>query len=64
VLSYADRIAGGQAYVYRVIASEERATLSLVRAGGGWQLDQLKAARNSEVRRTTAEMVDEWLGRR
>lgn len=62
VASYADRVAEGKIYMYRVI-HPERATLSIVRGpGGDWEIDQLKAACNRSVQLKTRRAVRDWLG--
>ena len=61
VAGYAERVAGGDTYIYRVLAPQ-RATLSLVRwSGGGWQIGELLRAGNSPVSAATRRSVREWL---
>ncbi len=60
VAGYADRVAGGDTYIYRVLAPQ-RATLSLVRwPGGGWQIGELLRAGNHPVSRETRRAVAGW----
>ena len=61
VAGYAERVAGGDTYIYRVLAPQ-RATLSLVRwSGGGWPIGELLRAGNSPVSAATRRSVREWL---
>jgi len=61
VAGYAERVAGGDTYIYRVLAPQ-RATLSLVRwSGGGWQIGELLRAGNYPVSAATRRSVREWL---
>ncbi|MCC6216090.1 MAG: PcfJ domain-containing protein [Polyangiaceae bacterium] len=59
VASYASQVASGNVYVYRVL-SPSRATLSLVRRGDAWVLDQLYGVCNAEVDPTTRQAVHLW----
>ncbi|MCG6942347.1 MAG: PcfJ domain-containing protein [Thiohalocapsa sp.] len=61
VAGYAERVAGGDTYIYRVLAPQ-RATLSLVRwSGGRWQIGELLRAGNHPVSAATRRAVTEWL---
>jgi hypothetical protein len=61
VAGYAERVAGGDTYIYRVLRPQ-RATLSLVRwPGGGWQIGELLMAGNHPVSATTRRAVQAWL---
>jgi len=61
VAGYAERVAGGDTYIYRVLAPQ-RATLSLVRwPGGSWQIGELLRAGNCPVSAETRRVVTEWL---
>ena len=60
VASYADRVESGRLALYRVI-EPERATLSLVKRGGRWHMDELKGPCNAPVKPTTREAVRAWL---
>lgn len=61
VASYADRIASGRTYIYRVLRPE-RATPSINRTSRGrWMLDQLLLARNRPVSNRTREIAGDWL---
>lgn len=62
VASYAERIARGKVFVYRMVAPE-RATLSLILSRRKWILDEIKAANNSAVRPETVDFVVEWLNK-
>lgn len=59
--SYGGRVRKGKTYIYRVLYPE-RATLSIIKgADGCWHRDQLKKARNDQVRQSTKHFVDNWL---
>jgi hypothetical protein len=61
VAGYAERVAGGDTYIYRVLAPQ-RATLSLVRwPGGGWQIGELLRGGNYPVSAATRRSVQAWL---
>jgi hypothetical protein len=61
VAGYAERVAGGDTYIYRVLRPQ-RATLSLVRwPGGGWQIGELLQAGNHAVSTATRRAVEDWL---
>jgi hypothetical protein len=61
VAGYAERVAGGDTYIYRVLAPQ-RATLSLVRwPGGGWQIGELLQVGNQPVSAATRRLVQGWL---
>ncbi|WP_295884728.1 PcfJ domain-containing protein [uncultured Thiohalocapsa sp.] len=61
VAGYAERVAGGDTYIYRVLAPQ-RATLSLVRwPGGRWQIGELLLAGNHPVSAATRRTVEGWL---
>lgn len=58
---YAGAVRARRTYIYRVLAPE-RATLSIVRGGGGeWIIGQLKAAFNKPVKDETVKAVEDWL---
>jgi hypothetical protein len=57
---YASRCAKGTMAFYRVMFPE-RCTLSLKRAGRGWDIDQLKASCNRLASRGTWQFVRNWL---
>jgi len=60
-MSYADDIAGGGIYLYRVL-QPERATLSIVPGENGrWQIGQLLRAHNKPVSDSTYQGVAQWL---
>ncbi len=60
VFNYVPSVARGSTYIYRVL-EPERATVSLVRHRGGWQLGQLSGCGNAAVDATTRAVVTEWL---
>jgi len=60
VWSYADRVKGGNFYVYKILAPE-RATLSICRGPWGWQIAELKADHNRSVSSITVGVVERWL---
>jgi hypothetical protein len=63
VAGYAERVAGGDTYLYRVLRPQ-RATLSLVRwAGGRWHIGELLQAGNHPVSAATRRSVEDWLER-
>lgn len=62
VACYAKWVEAREKYIYRVL-HPQRATLSLVRRGGGWCREELKLARNISVNAGTVSFVDEWLSR-
>ena len=60
---YAERVAAGKVFVYRVLLPE-RATLSIrPAADGGWEIVQLLRACNQAVSTATAVAVQLWLAR-
>ncbi|MBA4388290.1 MAG: hypothetical protein C0404_09940 [Verrucomicrobia bacterium] len=62
VASYADRVLEGWTYIYSVRNMDERATLSIIRGGDGiWRCDELKRGGNRRVRRSTVNLVRQWL---
>ena len=58
--SYVEEVAGGGCFVYRVLGPE-RATLSLRRRAGGWQIDQISGVANGPVSAGTRLVAAEWL---
>lgn len=60
VASYASQIRQKRVFVYQVLAPS-RATLSIVRRQGRWQIDQLEAACNRPAPRETRLAVLAWL---
>jgi hypothetical protein len=59
VASYLRLVLDGSTYVYRVL-SPERATLSIVRAGVGWRVGELKGPGNGRISAETRQTVGEW----
>jgi hypothetical protein len=57
--SYAGQVAMRRMAIYRVL-EPERATLSLSRRGGRWQIDQLKGPCNRPVQPGTRRAVVDW----
>ena len=55
----AEEVASGQMYVYRVLAPE-RATLSIIRAGAGWEFGELCGPGNRPVAERTKQFVRNW----
>ncbi|MGI8435686.1 MAG: PcfJ domain-containing protein [Chthoniobacterales bacterium] len=60
VLSYAEQVAEGDAYLYRVM-NPQRATLLVGFCGAGWHLKELAGVRNQPVSRETENLVESWL---
>ncbi len=59
--SYAEPVASGEVFIYRVLRPE-RATLSIRPAASGeWEIEQLMRGCNQPVSRATALMVQRWL---
>lgn len=58
---YADRIASGSYYAYRVLRPE-RATLLLYKSDRGWIPWQLKTMANGDPKPSTQQLVEAWLG--
>jgi hypothetical protein len=58
---YTDDVFKGRLFLYRIL-SPERATLSIVKgAGGDWQIGELKATCNKDVKTETRQAVEDWL---
>lgn len=57
--TYTERVAGGKAYLYRVLAPE-RATVCVLKKRGRWVLSEIKAACNRPVGFETAKAVTAW----
>ena len=55
----AEEVASGQMYVYRILAPE-RATLSIIRAGTGWEFGELRGPGNRPVAERTKQFVSDW----
>lgn len=53
-------LAGGRAFMYRVLAPE-RATLLICKSRGRWVIDEIEAAENEPVSPETSAAVEEWL---
>ncbi len=62
VLSYAERVAAGDRYLYRVM-HPERATVLIGYRGTTWHLDELSGFDNQPVSSATEELVELWLRR-
>jgi hypothetical protein len=60
VATYAERVAAGETFIYRVLRPE-RATLSIVRISGRWQVGELLCAHNRPVSSATWRAVERWL---
>lgn len=60
VLSYAERVAAGDRYLYRVM-HPERATVLIGYRGATWHLDEVAGFDNQPVSSATEEQVDSWL---
>jgi hypothetical protein len=60
VLSYAERVAAGDRYLYRVMRPE-RATVLIGYRGTTWHLDELSGFDNQPVSPATEERVESWL---
>ena len=60
VASFVRRVARGNEFIYRVLATE-RATLQLVLGRQGWQIGQLSGPRNQPVSATTRLAVENWI---
>jgi hypothetical protein len=58
---YADRIASGSYFAYRLM-KPERASLLLYKSGRGWMPWQLKTISNGNPKSSTVRMVQAWLG--
>lgn len=57
--TYAQRVAEGKAYLYRV-AAPERATVCVLRRRRKWVLSEIKASCNRPVGFETAKTVTGW----
>ncbi|MES9898319.1 MAG: hypothetical protein ABW148_04760 [Sedimenticola sp.] len=57
--TYTRQILKGDLYIY-AINQPQPATLSLLRRGETWELDELKAKFNRSVKKITAQAVDRW----
>ncbi len=57
---FADQVADGEMYFYKILAPE-RATVSLEKTQNGWVIAELKATCNSKVSPETWRFVEEWL---
>lgn len=63
VATYAQRVASGGWFIYRVLAPD-RATLSICRgADGRWEIEQLNGKANAPVASRTHQIVRAWLER-
>lgn len=60
VLSYAERVAMGDTYLYRVMAPE-RATFSITLRGTAWQIGELGGVQNQRVSGVTEDLIESWL---
>lgn len=60
VLSYAERVAEGKCYLYRVL-NPDRATLLIAYRITGWRIEELVGVRNQSVSPATKEVVESWL---
>jgi hypothetical protein len=60
VATYAERVAAGDTFIYRVLRPE-RATLSIVRMSGRWHVGELQCAHNQPVSNGTRRAVETWL---
>lgn len=60
VASYTSHVREGDVFVYRVLAPT-RATVSIVRRGGRWRIEQLCSAANQPVPEATRKAVLAWL---
>lgn len=60
IVSYDDKILTKSVFAYRVL-KPERATLSIRKNKGTWEIDQLQCAGNTSVSGETAEFVSRWL---
>jgi hypothetical protein len=60
VATYAEGVAGGGIFVYRVLRPQ-RATLSLERVSGRWQVGELLRAHNQPASAATWRAVERWL---
>lgn len=58
--TYDISVLAGMAYIYKVLHLQ-RATLSLVRSGMGWVLEQIRRHKNASVSTATMDSVREWL---
>jgi hypothetical protein len=59
--TYAQDIADGAMYIYRVL-KPERCTLSIKKGKDGlWSLDQLKLACNASPQQATHQHVEDWM---
>lgn len=56
---YAEKMFEGRCYVYKVLAPQ-RATLSLYRQDGAWQLGELRGVHNADVDEQTHQYVQQW----
>jgi hypothetical protein len=55
----AEEVASGQMYVYRILGPE-RATLSIIRTGAGWEFGELCGPGNRPVAERTKQFVRNW----
>jgi hypothetical protein len=64
VASYAERVRQGSTFIYRIL-DPERATLSLVKPSpfSNWEIGELEAKYNTDVRSETEDFVSAWLER-
>ena len=60
VLRYAERVAEGKSYLYRVL-NPERATLLIAYRITDWCIEELAGVRNQAVSPATKEVVESWL---
>ncbi|MFY9973498.1 MAG: PcfJ domain-containing protein [Chromatiaceae bacterium] len=60
VAGYAERVASGDTFIYRVLRPQ-RATLSIERMSGRWQVGELLCAHNQPVSAATRRCVEQWL---
>ena len=58
---YAERIASGSYFAYKVLRPE-RATLLLYKSERGWMPWQLKTMANGDPKASTLKLVQAWLG--
>lgn len=59
-LTYAERVAAGDRYLYRVM-HPERATVLIGYRGTTWHLQELAGVQNQPVSSATEELVESWL---
>ena len=60
VFSYLDRVAEGDAYLYRVM-NPERATLLIGYRGTTWHMEEIAGIANRKISSETESMVESWL---